>query len=186
MKRKSDESVKSPDSVLSFIRRLFRAQQGLSGSVVAFLLIFVGAGYAVSAAPPGEVKEAQTASYRYNVAGKPDPFRPFVEKELVVKKKAEKATSSSIFPLQKAGLEQFNLVGIVGDAERRLAIVEAIDNKGKFYPLALGTIIGLNNGKVVEIKNDMIVIEEVTKGSARQKVNRITIKLRRNEEEGTP
>jgi type IV pilus assembly protein PilP len=185
MKRNSYTFAKNPYSVLGFLRRLFRERKGIAGSVVAFLLLWVGSGYAAAAAPPGDAKEVPAASYHYNPVGKADPFRPFVEKEPVVKKKAEKINASSIFPLQKAGLDQFNLVGIIGDAERRLAIVEATDNKGKFYPLALGTIIGLNNGKVVEIKSDMIVIEELTKGSSRQKVNRIKIKLRK-EEEGTP
>jgi Tfp pilus assembly protein PilP len=77
-------------------------------------------------------------------------------------------------------------VGIAGDMERRVAIVEPMDGKGKSYPVTVGTVIGLNNGKVVEIKNDVIVIEEAIKGSARQKVNRIIKKLHKNEEEGTP
>ncbi|MCK7480328.1 MAG: hypothetical protein M0C28_26015 [Candidatus Moduliflexus flocculans] len=39
--------------------------------------------------------------YSYNPAGKPDPFRPFVEDEITAKKKEAKKSISSIYPLQK-------------------------------------------------------------------------------------
>ena len=155
-----------------------------AAGIVALLLIFGGA--AVSMASSSVGRQAPTANYRYNPAGKPDPFRPFVEKDLLLKKKAEKAGMVSIFPLQRAGIEQFTLVGIAGDKERGLAVVETKEGKGRHYPLALGTIIGLNNGKVVEIRSDLVVIEEAIPGRAGQKINRIIKKLRRDEEEGTP
>ncbi len=153
--------------------------------VLVFFLISGGSYFTAFAAPPASGQAVQTADYYYNPAGKPNPFRPFVEKELVLKKKAEQATVSSIFPLQNAGIEQFNLVGIAGNVERRVAIVESMDGKTRSYPVTIGTVIGLNKGRVVEIKNDMIVIEEAIKGSARQKINRIIKKLHK-EEEGTP
>jgi type IV pilus assembly protein PilP len=153
--------------------------------VLIFFLIFGGPYCTAIADPPVNEQAVQAPDYHYNPAGKTDPFRPFVEKELVLKKKTEK-TTASIFPLQRADIDQFNLVGIGGDTKRRIAIVEPIDIKGRSYPVMVGTVIGLNNGKVVDIKYDMIVIEEAIKGSARHKVNRITKKLHKNEEEGTP
>ena len=122
------------------------------------------------------------AEYHYDPAGKPDPFHPFVETELVLKKKSV----SSIFPLQRVAIDQFNLVGIAGDAKHRLAIMEAKDGKGKYYPIAVGTVIGLNNGKVVEIRSDQIVIHEVENDSTGRKINKIIIKLHKDEEEGLP
>jgi type IV pilus assembly protein PilP len=128
-------------------------------------------------------KQAPAASYSFNPAGKPDPFRPFVEKDPVLKKNAEIAAAVSIFPLQKVGLDQFNLIGIAGDSERRLAVVETKDSRGsRFYALTLGTIIGLNKGKVVEIGNDLIVVEEATALRSGKKPNRIIKKLRKDEE----
>lgn len=128
-------------------------------------------------------KQAPRADYRFDPAGKPDPFQPFVEKDLLLKKKAETVATVSIFPLQKVALDQFNLIGIAGDGKQRLAIVETKDSKGsRFYTLKPGTIIGLNNGKVVEIKNNLIVVEEVTPLRTGKKINRITIKLRKDEE----
>jgi len=141
-------------------------------------------GYAMAS---GKSKQSPRAKYRVEPAGKPDPFRPFVEKDLLLKKKAEMVATVSIFPLQKVSLDQFQLVGIAGDAGRRLAVVETKDSKGsRFYTLTLGTMIGLNKGTVVEIKNDLIVVEEATPLRTGKKINRITKKLRKDEEEGTP
>lgn len=161
-----------------------RNRSFIAAGIVVLLLIFGGP--AVYAASSSAEKQTPTADYRYNPVGKPDPFRPFVEKELLLRKKVEKAVAVSIFPLQRAGIDQFILVGIAGDAERRLAVVETREGKGRYYPLELGTIIGPNKGKVVEIRSDLIVVEEAIPGRAGQKVNRIIKKLRRDEEEGTP
>lgn len=156
--------------------------------IVISLLVLLNAvvGHVVFATPSSDNRGPQIADYHYDPILKPDPFRPFVETELVLKKKADKTTGASIFPLQKISLDQFNLVGIAGDAKRKIAIVETKDKKGKFYPLVLGTIIGLNSGKVVEIKNDLIVVAEVERGRTGRKLNKIMIKLHRDGEEGTP
>lgn len=131
-----------------------------------------------------QAKQAPPSNYSFNPAGKPDPFRPFVEKDpVLLKKKAETVAAVSIFPLQKVGLDQFNLIGIAGDSERRLAVVETRDSRGsRFYALTLGMVIGLNKGKVVEIKNDLIVVEEATSLRSGKK-NRIVKKLRKDGED---
>ncbi len=151
---------------------------------VVLLLIAGGSSNHVAYAVPSDAaKQAPAASYSFNPAGKPDPFRPFVEKDPVLKKKAETAAALSIFPLQKVDLDQFNLIGIAGEGERRLAVVETKDSKGsRFYALTLGTVIGLHKGKVVEIKNDLIVVEEATALRSGKKPNRIIKKLRKDEE----
>ena len=151
------------------------------------LLLLAGVSHHVAYAMESGADNAEpTANYSYNPAGKPDPFKPFVDKDLVLNKKAETVAAVSIFPLQKVGLDQFTLIGIAGDTKRRLAMVETKDSKGsRFYTLTLGTVIGLNNGKVVEIKNDQIVVEEATTLRTGKKINRIIKKLRKDEE-GTP
>lgn len=113
-------------------------------------------------------------TYSYNPAGKPDPFRPFVQEEIAAKKKAEKKKAISIYPLQRIETEQFKLVGIAGDQKQRIAMVEDVTKK--FYPLSIGTRIGLNNGKVIEILQDRVVVEEYTG----KKSKRIILKLRKN------
>lgn len=116
----------------------------------------------------------ENTTYSYNPVGKPDPFRPFVEEEIAAKKKAEKKKIISIFPLQRIETEQFKLVGIAGDQNKRIAMVEDVTKK--FYPLSIGTRIGVNNGKVIEILPDRVVVEEY-KG---KKAKRVILKLRKN------
>ncbi len=129
-----------------------------------------------------KVPNVKTApAYKYNPIGKPDPFKPFIEQELSPKKNtASKALPIS--PLQREGMEQFRLVGVSGDDHHRIAIVQ--DVKGKAYPIFLGTYIGKNGGRVVEILPDRIVIEEKVNAEAKQaKTNRLTLKLRKDEGE---
>lgn len=97
--------------------------------------------------------------YGYNPVGKPDPFQPFVEEEIVAKKNIQKKKTNSIYPLQRVDIDQFRLVGIGGDRSRRVAVVVE-DTTKKFYPLVIGTRIGVNNGKVVEILPDRVIVAE--------------------------
>ena len=129
-----------------------------------------------------KIPDLKTASaYKYNPIGKPDPFKPFIEQELSPKKKTESRTLP-ISPLQREGINNFRLVGVSGDDHHRIAIVQ--DVKGKAYPIFLGTYIGQNGGRVVEILPDRIIIEEKTKVEDKQaKTNRLTMKLRKDEGE---
>jgi Tfp pilus assembly protein PilP len=133
-----------------------------------------------------KVAEAKTdPPYKYNPMGKPDPFKPFIELDTAAKKKLEKAKPLSIFPLQRAAIDQFRLVGVSGDEQKKIAIVQ--DAKGKVYPLFVGTYIGLNNGRVAAILADRVVVEEKIKAHAgKTKVNRITMNLRKEEGGGLP
>ena len=124
-------------------------------------------------------------AYKYNPAGKPDPFKPFIELELTAQKKLDIPKPPSIFPLQRAAIEQFRLVGVAGDERSKIAMVQ--DAKGKFYPIFVGTYIGMNGGRVIQILADRAIVEEKMKADAKQmKTKRITMKLRKEEGEGKP
>ena len=144
----------------------------------------VGAKVTDQKAAGQKVAEVKTApQYKYNPTGKPDPFKPFIELDMTAKQKLEKARPLAMFPLQRAGVDQFKLVGISGDEKVRKAIVQ--DAKGKIYPLFTGTYIGLNNGRVVEILADRVIVEEKFKARAgKTKANRIVMKLRTEGGEG--
>lgn len=119
----------------------------------------------------------QTDTYSYNPAGKPDPFRPFIVVEPPKPKVAagtKKEGPPSIFPLQRADTTNYKVVGIVGSEDHRMAIAE--DSEKKFYPLLIGTRIGLQNGKVAEILADRVIVEEYEKNKAK----RVILKLRKN------
>lgn len=115
------------------------------------------------------------STYSYNPAGKPDPFRPFIADVITVTKKEGKKDVSSIFPLQRAEVNQFRLVGIAGDKSRWVAIVVE-DVTKKHYPLFVGTHIGIHRGKVVEILPDRVIVEEYET----KKAKRIILKLHKN------
>jgi len=121
------------------------------------------------------VAQPSESTYSYNPVGKPDPFRPFMDAEITTKKKEEKRDVSSIFPLQRAEVDQFRLVGITGDKSRWVAIVVE-DVTKKHYPLFVGTHIGIHRGKVVEILPDRIIVEEYET----KKAKRIILKLHKN------
>jgi len=134
-------------------------------------------------------------AYEYNAAGKPDPFKPFMETDLALKTKQEEdlrkkaaAKGRPISPLQRVELGQLSLVGIAGDENRRTAIVEDGVAK-KHYPLFVGTYIGMNGGRIVSIRSDRVIIEErlqdQTQKTKKTKVKRITVMLHK-EDEGKP
>jgi len=146
-----------------------------------------GAASVPAAAPPA------APTYQYNAAGKPDPFKPFMETDPALKKKMEEEEQKKravlqerpISPLQQAELGKFRLVGIAGDQNRCVAIVEDGVAK-KYYPLFVGTYIGLNGGRVAAILPDRVVVEEkAEKQSQKAQVRRITVMLHK-EEEGKP
>jgi type IV pilus assembly protein PilP len=140
---------------------------------------------AKTAKTPEQAKavKAPLAHFRYSPTGKADPFRPFLERDEIARKKAVKPKPVPLSPLQRAGIEQFRLVGIAGSASRRIAVVE--DAAGKFYTVKAGTVIGQNGGRVAEIHEDRVIIEQKLSDQKKQtKVNRVVIKLRKEDYEG--
>jgi type IV pilus assembly protein PilP len=125
--------------------------------------------------PPPPLAPTSLDNYSYNPSGKPDPFRPFiVVVDVAVKQQVVKKAEASMFPLQRAETEKYRVVGIAGDKDHRVAIAE--DVAKKFYPLFIGTHIGLYNGKVIEIMADRVIVEEYET----KKAKRVILKLRTN------
>jgi type IV pilus assembly protein PilP len=126
---------------------------------------------------PPPLASTSVDTYSYNPLGKPDPFRPFVvvvTEKVEAKKQLAKKAEASMFPLQRAETEKYRVVGIAGDKDHRVAIAE--DASKKFYPLLVGTHIGLYNGKVIEIMADRVIVEEYET----KKPTRVILKLRKN------
>jgi type IV pilus assembly protein PilP len=130
---------------------------------------------------------AASSVFIYRAAGKSDPFRPFIETDLALKKKREEELKKKpgmkiqpISPLQKAEIGQFRLVGIIGDEKGCMAIVEDGVAK-KFYPLYVGTHIGLKGGQVASILPDRVIVEERVEIQAKKakkvQISRITVML---------
>jgi type IV pilus assembly protein PilP len=150
---------------------------------------------AQSTTPPGtQPTTSSPLIFSFDPQGKPDPFKPFVDAEIALKKKQleeqlkkqkKKQVALPLSPLQRFGIEQFKLVGIAGNNISRKAIIQ--DMNGKFYPIATGMLIGLNRAKVVEIRESSVLLEEpLTGGSKTPKKKFIEMKLRKEGDEGKP
>jgi type IV pilus assembly protein PilP len=127
-----------------------------------------------------EKKEAEKeeAEYTYNPAGKPDPFKPFLQLTPI-----REPSRAPLTPLQKYEISQLKLVAIISSPEGNIAMVE--DSAGKGYFLKKGTLIGKNDGKVTKILKDKVIVEEVYLDVFGQtKTHEISILLHRMEEGG--
>lgn len=169
-------------------------------------LVFLLAGF-VTAAPaaappaatPAEVKPAaqqeanpaaapEMPDYRYDPKGKIDPFKPFVRLELPTpgKKGPEKKKfTGHLTPLQRVALDKVRVTGIAGSSTKRVAMVE--DGGGKGYIVYLGTLVGENGGKVIQILPDRVIVEEkLGESKGKEKSHRVALKLHKEEGEGRP
>ena len=156
-----------------------------------FLAGFLLAGMppALAAGPPAPAKtdakakpEVQPAAYRYSPAGKADPFKSFVEEEVgreeaAKKKGAGQAKTAAINVLQRHDANQYILVGMASDEKSRSAMV--VDpTKKYFFVVNVGTYIGLNMGRVTEIQNDQIIVDEQVKtDNGKVKPRRVVIRF---------
>ncbi|MBW2599325.1 MAG: pilus assembly protein PilP [Deltaproteobacteria bacterium] len=137
----------------------------------------------VYCADPGDV---DTGTYRYNPEGKPDPFKPFIK--IVEKgKSAGKAPDTQLIeeraafipPLQRFSTEEFRLTGIVLTGAKRFAMVETPE--GKRYLLRRNTRIGINEGRVIKILSDsVVVLEKIKDFEGNTNTERIILTLRKN------
>jgi len=185
-------------------RKRLKRNKLLARSLALVLLLagFVTAAPAATppAAKPAEVKPAvqqearqeapplEMPDYRYDPKGKIDPFKPFVRLELPTpsKKGPEiKKLTGHLTPLQRVALDKVRVTGIAGSSAKRVAMVE--DGGGKGYIVYLGTLVGENGGKVIQILPDRVIVEEkLGESKGKEKSHRVALKLHKEEGEGRP
>lgn len=103
--------------------------------------------------PPEAVPEPAVPEYRYDPVGRRDPFE-----SLLTVKKPVSSVSVPLTPLQKFDVGQLRLIGmIIGKGEPR-AMVIAPD--GKSYILKKGVKVGRQDGTVIDINQDAVLVEE--------------------------
>jgi len=118
-----------------------------------------------------EVEEEIVAEYRYNPIGKRDPFM-----SPLAMLGGVDGDDSPITPLQRYDVNQFRLNGVILGLDSPSAMVMSPD--GKSYILKVGTKIGKNGGKVVQITNEGVSVEEVLVDfSGEKRVNVVLIAL---------
>ncbi len=101
-------------------------------------------------------------AYSYDPKGKLDPFQPLFTTEAQrmapAKKKGKKKKKLPLTPLQRIGLSQLKLVGIIVSPTGNKALVE--EPSGKGYVISKGTYVGTNFGRVKKVLNDRVIVEE--------------------------
>ena len=124
-----------------------------------------------------ETEKKEEVEYSYNPAGKPDPFKPFIQLTPV----RESSRNVPMTPLQRYEVSQLKLVAIISTPEGNIALVE--DSAGKGFFLKKGTWVGKSDGKVTKILKDKVVIEELYQDVLGQtKQNEVSINLHQVEE----
>ncbi len=119
--------------------------------------------------------EPAQMAFSYNALGRRDPFAPIIVKE------EKKVKLGDRPPLERYGLFEFKLTGIIWQGFGYNALVEGPDGKG--YVVRVGTIMGPNRGVVKKITQDRIVIEEKYKNfSGGTERKEIVIELRKKQE----
>jgi type IV pilus assembly protein PilP len=88
----------------------------------------------------------------YDPSGRRDPFAPIIENN------PQGQSDAVLPPLQRIGLTELSLIGIVWGAYGYTAMVQTPDGKG--YSIRRGTRVGPNNGIVSSITDRGIIVQE--------------------------
>ncbi len=131
-----------------------------------------------------EVSTTETG-WKYDPAGKPDPFKPFILASRAQEEEMPKVVRRQLTPLQKMPLSeiQAGLKAIIWGQLGNKALVE--DATGKGYVVQEGTYVGQHDGIVKKIYEDRIVVEEYRRDPAKGRLepNEVVLKLRKVEAE---
>jgi type IV pilus assembly protein PilP len=106
---------------------------------------------AAPVAPAAAAPEA-ALEYRYDPAGKPDPFRSYI-KELNRLKHVSAAT-----PLERFDLSQISVSAVIWGNKRPRALIH--DPSGKGYIVSVGTPVGKNDGRIIKITDGRVLVKE--------------------------
>jgi Tfp pilus assembly protein PilP len=114
--------------------------------------------------------------YRYDATGRRDPFTP-------VDFSVKVSVDTTVPPLQRFTLGQLKLSAILRGGSEPSAMVETQEGMG--YPVKRGTKIGPDNGEVVEISENKIVIRETQSDFSGAVTERLVeMNLRAGDEKG--
>jgi type IV pilus assembly protein PilP len=89
--------------------------------------------------------------YTYDPTGKRDPFRSFIFT-------AETQTRNARGPLEQFDLAQLKVVAVIWGTDRARAVVA--DPSGRGYIVREGTYMGKNEGRIIEIADNALVVKE--------------------------
>jgi type IV pilus assembly protein PilP len=90
--------------------------------------------------------------YVYDPTGKKDPFRSFILEQ------ARQKANEEVGPLEQFDISQLAVVAVVWDTHEPRALIA--DPSGRPYIVAEGAEVGKNDGKVIKIDDDIVVVKE--------------------------
>jgi type IV pilus assembly protein PilP len=109
-----------------------------------------------------EVETTSGVPELYNPENKIDPFMPLFREgpreQIEMSRKVEREKRIPRTPLERIDLSQLKLVGIIQSPSGNKGLVE--ESSGKGYIISMGTYMGTNGGRVVEISKDRVIVEE--------------------------
>jgi type IV pilus assembly protein PilP len=112
---------------------------------------------AVPGEDPRVESEIPKGGFIYEPSGRRDPFIPLVD--VSRKKESSKKSPRVLGTLESYDIPDFNVIAIVDKGEgKNSGLLLAPDNKT--FVVKVGTVIGLNKGKVMNISKDRIIVKE--------------------------
>ncbi|MCG8588643.1 MAG: pilus assembly protein PilP [Proteobacteria bacterium] len=126
-----------------------------------------------AAADPEDGFAKVAEGYSYDPTGKRDPFRPFHWTRVAL-------DDDPRGPLEQFDLAQLSVIALVWDDNRSRALIQ--DPSGASYVVREGTPIGKNEGRVVHIGDNMVVVKETYEDYAgNQTTKDVELRVRRSE-----
>lgn len=117
--------------------------------------------------------------YEYQLAARPDPFKPFIALQKVDPNELVDDTRE-LSGMQLFEPGQLSLVAVMDTPRGRLAMVEDVTKKG--YLLREGILIG-RNGQVTEIRRDQVIVTETARTRGGEEIKTlVSMKLKRDGE----
>ncbi|MCC2639974.1 MAG: putative Type pilus assembly protein PilP [Nitrospira sp.] len=102
--------------------------------------------------PAGDLSSSEFSGTSYDPSGRRDPFLPMYQPGQPLE------SDSNLPPLQRVGLTELSLIGVIWGNYGYTAMVQTPDGKG--YSIRRGTRIGPNNGVVSSITERGIIVQE--------------------------
>ena len=92
----------------------------------------------------------------YRPEGNRDPFKPFIR--IVEQREAKPQVSPLLPPIKRYSLDQYKLVGILWSGQQPKAMI--VDPEKNTYVLGIADEIGNSQGRIIEVRDNGIVVEE--------------------------
>ncbi len=122
---------------------------------------------------------AAAPQYEYQVASRPDPFKPFITLKSVNPNELLDE-ESELTGMQLFEPAQLSLVAVMDTPRGRIAMVEDVTKKG--YKITVGQLIG-RHGQVTEIQKEQVKVTETAQTRGGEKIETdVFMKLKRDGE----